>query len=109
MEGGIAAIVAPMLGSLVVFGAWRLYAMAGLATITAAHAKLTPVAFVIFGFFTGVTGIMGDLAKSWAKRVGHVKDCGNFFGAHGGIIDRCDGLFYAIPLVYIIYAFFIAI
>ena len=62
--------------------------------------SLSFVDFQIVIFITIIVSLIsqiGDLFISLLKRMAKVKDTGNILPGHGGILDRIDGILFAIP------------
>ena len=64
---------------------------------------------LVFGFLISVVGQTGDIAESQIKREAGAKDSGTFFGGHGGVLDRLDSLYWAIPVSVIVLTLFGAV
>jgi phosphatidate cytidylyltransferase len=55
---------------------------------------------IVLGVLTNVAAQFGDLFESALKRGAQVKDSGSLLPGHGGMLDRIDALFFAIPVVW---------
>jgi len=55
---------------------------------------------VLIGALVAISAPMGDLFESLVKRDLAVKDTGNLFGPHGGVLDRLDAALFSIPTAY---------
>jgi phosphatidate cytidylyltransferase len=55
---------------------------------------------VILGVLVSIFGQLGDLVESLLKRNTGVKDSGNLFPGHGGMLDRMDSIVFAVIVVY---------
>lgn len=56
---------------------------------------------IMVGILTSLGCQIGDLFFSFLKRKAKVKDTGNFFPGHGGVLDRLDGIFLGVPTGYL--------
>ena len=93
VAGAIGAIVVSMLG------AW---AYNDFVLRPVAQLALAPWTALVFGAVISIVGQVGDLVESLFKREAGVKDSSTFFSAHGGVLDRLDSLYFAIPVAYLI-------
>lgn len=86
VEGALGGLVGGALG------AWLVRAL-GLPGLPLRHALL-------LGVTVAAMGIIGDLLESLLKRWAGVKDSGNLFPGHGGMLDRLDSLLFGAPVLY---------
>ena len=54
--------------------------------------------FIFLTVFVSTISQIGDLFISYLKRKAKIKDTGNFLPGHGGLLDRLDGILFAIPV-----------
>ena len=57
---------------------------------------------ILLCLFVSLICQLGDLLISYFKRLNKVKNTGTILPGHGGLLDRIDGLIFAIPAVYIL-------
>lgn len=97
IEGAVGGVLGGCLGSFVVFvlfdwlhvfGEQFGLAFSGLGLSAASVA----VIYAVIGFFGSIMTQIGDLLASHIKRFCGIKDYSHVLGAHGGIMDRFDGI-----------------
>lgn len=98
ISGAIGGLIGGILGALIVYGTCcafpNLSAVFTVYGIQAYH-------FALLGFVGSILGQAGDLYESYLKRRAGVKDAGNFFPGHGGMMDRVDALTFVITFVFV--------
>ena len=60
------------------------------------------ISLPILCLLTSLTCQIGDLIISYLKRKAKLKDTGSILPGHGGLLDRIDGIIFAVPSIYII-------
>ena len=56
----------------------------------------------IIVIFLSLISQAGDITVSFFKRLAKVKNTGNLLPGHGGVLDRIDGMLFAIPFYFLI-------
>ena len=57
---------------------------------------------IFFCLIVSLSCQLGDLIISYFKRLNKIKDTGSILPGHGGLLDRLDGIIFALPTVYIL-------
>lgn len=91
VEGDFGALLGAVLMSVV---------LKDLVTISVAQA-------IFLGVVLSFLAQLGDLVESLLKRELQVKDSGNFFPGHGGILDRLDSFILTFPVFYYFIIYFV--
>ena len=60
----------------------------------------------IFVLLISTVSQMGDFIISYFKRKSKIKNTGSIIPGHGGLLDRTDGMIFALPFTYIFFNLF---
>jgi phosphatidate cytidylyltransferase len=58
---------------------------------------------LLLGLAVAIAAPIGDLFESFVKRSAGTKDTGKAFGAHGGALDRLDGVLFTLVVGYYVW------
>lgn len=61
------------------------------------------VPLIVYGLLGSLVSQLGDLSFSYIKRQYKLKDFGNIFPGHGGVLDRFDSVIFCAPLFEILW------
>lgn len=89
VEGLIGGVVLAVVASAVILGVGRIDPW-GDNPGSVSHA-------LVLGIVVAVAATIGDLCESMIKRDLGIKDMGKLLPGHGGVLDRFDGLLFAMP------------
>ena len=62
--------------------------------------ELSTFQWLFAAMIINISGTFGDLSESMLKRNFNVKDSGNIFPGHGGVLDRFDAVLFAAPALF---------
>lgn len=95
VSGAIGGVIGGILGAVLLyfcFEVWQVFGVNNsLATVGVSNSVLI---YLAIGFLGGILDEIGDLVSSQIKRKTGIKDFGNIFPGHGGVLDRIDGIIF---------------
>ena len=99
ISGAVGGLLGGIAGAMLVF--LLIYNVDSMATMLSMF-NLHWWHFLLIGMFGSVCGQIGDLFESKLKRNANIKDSGNIFPGHGGMLDRIDAMIFVTTFVYFV-------
>ncbi len=108
ISGAVGGVIGGILGmviSYLMFCQFNLFSyMPNELNSIFANIPLNLAVLLPLGAICSVIAEFGDLAASIIKRKIGIKDYGNLFPGHGGVMDRIDSFLAVIPVMYMVFA-----
>lgn len=102
ISGSVGGLIGGVAGAMLIY--LLVYNIPALSTVLSMY-NLTWWHFLLIGAFGSAIGQAGDLFESKLKRNAGVKDSGNIFPGHGGMLDRIDAMIFVSTFVYLVIFF----
>lgn len=106
VAGAVGGLLGSVLCAVTFFLLFDLYAVVPVGYVTFSDSvAVRAVVFVVLGIVGGVLAEIGDLAASRIKRTMNIKDFGNIFPGHGGVLDRLDSIMFTLVMLFTAFTF----
>lgn len=106
VAGAIGGLLGSVLCAVTFFLLFDLYAVIPVGYVSFSDSvAVRAVVFVVLGIVGGVLAEIGDLAASRIKRTMNIKDFGNIFPGHGGVLDRLDSIMFTLVMLFTSFTF----
>lgn len=106
VAGAIGGLLGSVLCAVTFFLLFDLYAVIPVGYVSFSDSvSVRAVVFVVLGIVGGVLAEIGDLAASRIKRTMNIKDFGNIFPGHGGVLDRLDSIMFTLVMFFTAFTF----
>lgn len=106
ISGGIGGLFGGMIGAVITFLMFDCFSLFdSFKNVTTfglfENIWISLPVYLFIGLIGGILSEIGDLGASIIKRKIGIKDYGNIFPGHGGVMDRIDSFLFVIPAVFI--------
>lgn len=106
VAGAVGGLLGSVLCAVTFFLLFDLYAVIPVGYVSFSDSvAVRAVVFVVLGIVGGVLAEIGDLAASRIKRTINIKDFGNIFPGHGGVLDRLDSIMFTLVMFFTAFTF----
>ena len=100
ISGAIGGLIGGMLGAILIYLLFEVWNVFGVqVNVLGFDSSISIFVYLILGFIGAFADEVGDLVASQIKRKAGIKDFGNIFPGHGGIMDRIDGISFVVVII----------